>query len=169
MLSNDNGRLHVEERSQAAQKAFYGLQGAGLHFRGVEPQVASRIFSVGVRTILTYSAEAIQISPANMGKLERTQGKLIKSVLGIRKFSTNTPLLRAMNIPPVQKTIGYSCLNLLRSSLLFHSNASHFYSHILTSSHSHSANTLVSRCAPYVNDVDFIKLLICNDYIYKGV
>ena len=59
----------------SAQKAFYGLQSAGLHFRGVEPRVSAKLYCVGVRTVLMYGAEAVALSQADIKKMQKTQGK----------------------------------------------------------------------------------------------
>lgn len=60
-LCHDNGKAHINRRTQAAQKAFYGLQGAGLSFRGLHPRVSAHLYTVGVSTILTYGCEAIHV------------------------------------------------------------------------------------------------------------
>ena len=132
-LKNDGGAAHINRRLQAAHKAFYGLQGAGLCFRGVTPQVATHLFSVGVRTVLSYGREAIRLSKMCLKKLESTQGKLTKAFLGLRKTSHTTPLIQALGIPPLDTTIGLAALNLLRSSLTHSSLATPFYTHLLSS------------------------------------
>ena len=63
VLCDDGGSKHTANRVNAAQRAFYGLQGAGLYYGGVHPHVATKLYSVGVRTILTYGCEALYPSP----------------------------------------------------------------------------------------------------------
>ncbi|ELU15991.1 hypothetical protein CAPTEDRAFT_213156, partial [Capitella teleta] len=46
--------LRATLKIQEAQKSFFGFQGARLCFNGVAPEVGSHLFSVGVRTVLTY-------------------------------------------------------------------------------------------------------------------
>ena len=165
-LSNDRGGRHANERIRAAQRAFYSLQGAGLHFHGLDVHVAAKLYSVGVRTILTYGCEAIAMSRSNLTKLESTQGKLIKTVLGLRKFSRNSPLLKALNVPLIEKTVAFNSLNLLRSCIRHHSNATCFYSSLLLSPASTSGlNTLVNRCATLVPNLNFIDLVFNNSYL----
>jgi hypothetical protein len=130
-LKDDGGLTHATTRINAAQKAFYGLQEAGLCFRGVSPEVSAHVYKVGVRSVLTYGCEALRISSATMRKLESTQGKLVKAFLGLRKTSHTSPLIQALHIPPVATSIGLASLDLLRSSLLHGSSASYFYSHLL--------------------------------------
>lgn len=51
-LSNDSGGLHIERWVQDAQRAFYSLQGAGLHYEGVELVIAVKMYSFSVRSLL---------------------------------------------------------------------------------------------------------------------
>ena len=97
------------------QKAYFGMQGAGLHFSGVAPTVAADIFNIGVRTVLTYSCHALYLFLRSLRKIEVAQGKLIKSLFGLQKYSHTTPLLVALNISPACETITISALNMLRS------------------------------------------------------
>ena len=86
-------------------KAFYSLQGAELSFQGLDPPVATRLYSVGVSTILTYGCEALPIAPPIFRQLQVQQGKLIKSFLGLRRCPRTTLLERALHMPSVS---GYS-------------------------------------------------------------
>jgi hypothetical protein len=75
------GTVHVERRTSSAQKAFYGLQSAGLHFQGVDPHVSAKLYSVGVKSVMMYGAEAIALSQSNIKALATLQGKMVKSFL----------------------------------------------------------------------------------------
>jgi len=168
-LSSDGGASHTERRIQAAQKAFYMLQGAGLHFKGVDPDVAIKIYTTGVRTVLIYGCESVHICKSKLKELEKTQGKLVKSVLGLTKHSHNTPILQALNVDSISKTIGVSSLNLLRSCLLYSSNATRFYSRLLYCDHKYSEKTLVGRARDFarVHDIDVLRYIL--DTQYKNV
>ena len=167
-LKDDMGSAHVEQRTAAAQRAFYSLQGAGLHFKGLDPLTASKLFSVGVRTVLTYGIESIFIGKTNMKKLESAQGKFVKAILGLRKFSRNTPLLDAMQIPSVAQSMGTAQLKLLRSAILYGSKASKFYSFLMCddvlSANQRECNTLVNRCKSFLGDVNLVRVVTNDDY-----
>lgn len=167
-LTKGNGSRHADQRIQAAQKAFYSLQGAGLCYGGVDPSVAAHLFSVGVRTVLTYGCEALHLSPITTKKLESAQGKLVKAFLGLRKWSRTSPLLHALSIPSIAQTIGHRSLCLLRSSLLYSSRATNFYCHLLCANS--AANTLVSRANSVLrrHDIDFIDFVFNREY-FKAV
>jgi len=165
-LKDDGGLSHATTRINAAQKAFYGLQGAGLCFRGVSPEVSAHMYAVGVRSVLTYGCEAVRISNATLKKLESTQGKLVKAFLGLRKTSHTSPLIQALHIPPVAISIGLASLNLLRSSLLHSSSASHFYSHLLahvSSSGFSAIDSLVNRSSLFA----FTHGININNFIFN--
>ena len=164
-LKNDKGMAHVMKRIEAAQKSFYGLQGAGLCFRGVAPEVASHLYSVGVRSVLTYGSEALHISSSSLKKMKSVQGKLVKAFLGLRKTSHTTPLLQALKIPAIETSLGLASLNLLRSNLLYDSSASSFYSHLFRPGVDHE-NTLVQRCHQFACDhrIDILHYILDDKY-----
>jgi hypothetical protein len=68
-----NGSAHAEKRMKSTMKAFYGLQGAGLHLHGLAPHVSARLYDVGVRTVLTYGCGSVHIDSKAMRKMESTQ------------------------------------------------------------------------------------------------
>lgn len=166
-LKNDKGLAHVTKRIAAAQKSFYSLQGAGLSFKGVSPEVASHLYCVGVRTVLTYGCESLQMSKSSLKKMESVQGKLVKSFLGLRKTSHTTPLIQALKIPPIANSLSLASLNLLRSSLLYGSSASKFYLDIISSG-VHSKNTLVQRCQQdsVTHNINCLKFIFDNTYMH---
>ena len=168
MLKNDLGEAHIHRRVQAAQRAFYSLQGAGLHFGGLAPEVAADLYSVGVRTVLLFGCEAIHAKTSTLKKLESAQGKFVKSILGLPKHSKNTPVVSALKIPSIRQSVGLSCMKLLRSCILHHSNASAFYTHLLCNPSHVSPQSLVSRALTHAKElnVDFIKFLF-NDQYYR--
>jgi hypothetical protein len=154
LLADDKGVSHSERRIGAAQRAFHGLQGAGLHFGGLDPPVAGKLYCTGVRSTLLYGCEAMHIKNTLLKKIETTQGKMIKSFLGLPHSSRNTPLFSALSIPSTRLSIALSSLNLLRSCLLYPSLASHFYLYLLSGS-SFCSNTLVNRCSIFAQEFDF--------------
>jgi len=161
-LKNDGGLAHATARISAAQKAFFGLQGAGLCYRGVAPEVSAHMYSVGVRTVLTYGCEAIRLSPTTLKKLESAQGKLVKGFLGLRKTSYTTPLIQALRIPPISTSVGLASLDLLRSSLLHGSSASQFYSHALVRP-ACTSDSLVQRSSLFASKHN----ILLHSYIFN--
>jgi hypothetical protein len=166
-VANDAGRSHTQNRIKAAQRAFFSLQGAGVHFKGVDPNVAMDIFSTGVQSVLTYGCESIYMSKARLQDLDRCQSKLIKSILGLRKTSHSTPILQAVNIKPVSQCIGLKSLNLLKSCFLYKSSATKFYSHLLCNDTKYTDRTLVGRaqCFSKGHDINLMKYVL--DECYK--
>jgi hypothetical protein len=169
-LASDGGTTHTESRIKATQKAFYSLQHAGLHFKGCKPEVASHIFSMGVQTVLLYGCEAVYINKSNLKHLQSTQGNLTKAMLGLRRSSRTTPLLKALNIKDVSSVVHIQGANLLRSCLLYKSKASMFYSRLLCKmGQNDKALTLVHRSNSYFNDNGFnlLRYLMNDKYRYS--
>ena len=53
-LGDSNGYSHSVARTRASTKAFYGLQGAGISFPGVNPKVACNLYEVAVRSVIQF-------------------------------------------------------------------------------------------------------------------
>jgi hypothetical protein len=146
IIQHDKGEAHAQRRIGAAQRAFHGLQGAGLHFGGLEPALCAEVFSVAIRPILLYGCEGVHLKPASLKKMESSQGKLAKSFLGLPNFCHNTPLLTALGLPSVGQSVGLAALKLLRSTILFPSLATRFFLHLGCSSlEALCPNSLVNR------------------------
>jgi len=162
-LHDDKGESHVTRRTSGAMRAFHGLQGVGLHSKGVEPPTASHLYSVGIRPILLYACEAVPMKPSLMKKLDTCQGKICKTFLGLPHSSRNTPLFGALNIPSPSQSIGLSSLKLLRSIILFPSLATQLYRPLLLN---HPPQTLVDRALSFARSmgVSFIKFTFIDDY-----
>ena len=68
-------------------------------------------------SLLLYGIHCVNLYKSSISKLEKTQAMLIKTALGIRNSCHNTPLLKALRISSVKKSIDISCLLLLKSSI----------------------------------------------------
>jgi hypothetical protein len=66
ILKTDDRKAHVQHRIGAAQRAFHGLQGAGLNFDGLELEDSARLFSVGIRTVLLYGCETLHMRKSTL-------------------------------------------------------------------------------------------------------
>ena len=67
----------------AANKAYYSLQGAGVCRDGVSPFTASHIYTTAVQSSLLYGNDCIYTTKSDMDILDKTQGKHLKSMLGL--------------------------------------------------------------------------------------
>ena len=105
VLSSLSGNPHVEGPITAAQKAFYSLQGGGLMFNSVHPETAINIYRTAVKSVLMSGCSAIQLSKDLLCKLDSTQGKLIKVILGISYSSHTTPILEAIGVSSVSTSV----------------------------------------------------------------
>ena len=81
ILGDSKGQGQTTQRIQAANRAFYSLQGAGLNCCGVSPHTAIHIYSTAVRSCLTYGCSAVNISKTKIKELDKIQGKHIKCIL----------------------------------------------------------------------------------------
>ena len=127
-------KAKVKLRIQAANRAFYSLQGAGLNCCGVSPNTAIHIYSTAVRSCLTYGCSAVNISKTKIKELDKIQGKHIKCILGLKYNTRTTPLLEAINLSLVSKTVESMSLDLLRKCMVSDSQTHKFYFHMLRTS-----------------------------------
>ena len=66
-----------------------------------------------------------------MNELETVQASLIKTALGMPKYSRNTPILRALNIKKISRIIDERHLSLTKAALHNTSKSRTFYLHIM--------------------------------------
>ena len=166
ILANDS-HSHGESRMKAARRAFYSLQGAGLCQNGSSPYTAAHTYSVAVRPVLTYGLECVYQQKKTWHDIESLQGKFLKTALGLRQHCRSAPLLRALKVQSILKTVELAEINLLRSLFRSTSRASVFYKFLISKSFcnvSFKNKTLVSRvvltCQKY--DISLVKVL-CDD------
>ena len=170
-LGDQRGQEHVAKRSQKANKAFYTLQGAGLNTFCVSPETASHVYQTAVRSSLTYGCAAINISDRNIKLLDSSQGKFVKTILGIPYSSRTTPILQSLFIDPVFISVKKSELDLLQQCLLSDSATQSFYHYLFSVWNNGErkllSNTLLYRVLSYcdIKHINFTKY-ITND-VYK--
>ena len=123
ILSN-NTRSHAESRIQAARRAFYSLQGAGLCANGCDPHTVSYIYSTAIRPVLTYGLESTYQGSTAMNEVEVLQSKFLKTSLGVKYYCKTTPLLQALNIERVSTFVDIQKLSLYKSMFLSTSRTS---------------------------------------------
>ena len=89
------------------------------------------IYKTAVRSSLTFGCAAVNISSNNLKALDKVQGKLLKPFLGLKYYTRTTPLLEALNIPSVSKSVEMISLDLLKSGLLSSSSTQKLYLHMI--------------------------------------
>ena len=170
-LGDQKGQKHVAKRSQKANKAFYTLHGAGLNTFCVSPETASHVYQTAVRSSLTYGCAAINISDRNLKLLDSSQGKFVKTILGIPYSSRTTPILQSLFIDPVSISVKKSEIDLLQQCLLSDSPTQSFYHYLFSVWNNGErkllSNTLLYRVLSYcdIKHINFAKY-ITND-VYK--
>ena len=83
---------HSDVRIKSARRAYYGLEGAGVCCDVVASKTLTHIYKVAFQPILTYNwCAAISIDNRSVKSLEKTQGMLLKTALGIPKKSQKLP------------------------------------------------------------------------------
>ena len=168
ILSN-NHTDHVESRCKSARKAFYALQSAGLCKNGVDPYTIAHIYNVAIKPVLTYGCAAVGLFDKHVTELEKLQGSLIKTALGLSKFCRNTSLMRAMGISSVKQTIDMQYLSTLKNCITGSSKAKTFYLYLIHK-HSHynigSHSSLLSRCIKVCDEYNtsFLQFMCIDTY-----
>ena len=104
ILSN-NTKHHIDTRIKTAHIAFYGLQSGGLCADGVSPLVSAHMLSVAIQPILSYGCSTLNADRNVIKELDKAQAKLLKFALGLPKFCHNIPLLEALALKEIAKTL----------------------------------------------------------------
>jgi hypothetical protein len=145
ILDSKRGLSHAKLRISKANKAFYSLQSAGLCNNVSSPITGIHVYKTVVQSGLFYGCCAIDISKANIFRMEKQQGTFIRTVLGLSYKTHTSQLLEAVNVTKVYKSIQMSSLDLLKSSLCNTSVARYFYAYLLHSVRPGKCNSLVDR------------------------
>ena len=126
-LGNKANNIHVDNRISACRKAFYSLQGAGLCKNGLSLETAMNVFSATSKSTLLYACESLQLNKSNMSELDKTQGNLMKAIVGIGKRYHTSPLLQALECPAISSTIELNSVRLFSNIMKHSSAARNFY------------------------------------------
>jgi len=97
------------------RRAFYSLQSVGLCRRGTNPGTIGYLWMTVLRHVLTYGISCMNMSKKAIESLENCQTNLLKTVLGLKSYCRNTPILQAMNIKRISHFIGESQRDVMKS------------------------------------------------------
>ena len=126
------------------------------------------MIKVAIQPVLVYGCATINITPGAMKTLEKTQGRLVKSALGLPKYCRNTPLLKALGIRTIRQVVNNNQLSIMRNALWNTSRARNFYMCMLKKYErgviTYKHNSLISRCK-HICDSEHISL---TRYIFDG-
>ena len=167
-IGNKGNNVHVESRISSCRRAFYTLQSAGLCKKGLDVESAIYVFKSACRSIFTYGCETMYLSKANRRDLDICQGKLIKCIVGLSPKYRTTPLLQALNIQTVARSVDFCSISLLNNVLRNESGASRFYLMLIQKS-VNCPKLLTSRVRQICNDWNFNYILSClsQEYIFN--
>ena len=118
---------HIDNRITAARCTFYGLRNAGVCAKGANPFTIAHIYKTVVQPILTYGCSTLNLKHTNINELEKVPASLIKTALGLSKYSRNTPILSTLNIKKISRIIDERHLTLTKAALhnTTHQNREH--------------------------------------------
>ena len=91
---------HLNNRSVASNRTFYGIRTAGIKYPDPNINVVSDIYKTAVESVLQFGCSSIYLNKGNISKLNQLQGKLIKKCLGLGQWCHTLPLLKTMDITP---------------------------------------------------------------------
>jgi hypothetical protein len=105
---------HVEQRIQKCRSSMYSLAEIGMCYPGLSSDVKAHIWRSVCLPTLLYGCESVCLREPELRKMESTQGKLIKQVLGLSKRSHTSHLIQALDIYKVENVIGCRIVSLFR-------------------------------------------------------
>ena len=154
VLGDDCGQRHAQDKISQMNKAFYSLQGAGLNEHGLNPLTAARVFSAAVEPVLTYGCESILLDKGSLESLDKAHAKLVKSMVGLSKYSRSTPLLKALGLMRPTEIIRRKASQLLKQCIYSESATRDFYLYAMRTSDTFIKGTLPWR-ANIVTTVEY--------------
>ena len=83
-VTEENGfDAHIEDRICKAKAVAATLRAEGFCVPDIGPKLAAQLFKTFIRPVLTYGLENIKIEKRQMNNLKRSEGNIIKTLLGI--------------------------------------------------------------------------------------
>ena len=108
-------------QSERQTVPFISFTAAGLHMRGLSPEDVRHVYLRAILPIMTYVALALHLTRTYTKTMESTHGNIIKSSLGLSKYSRTSPMIKSLNVQRVESVINNQTINLLRRYLMgFH-------------------------------------------------
>ena len=104
-LGDSNGQMHVNTRVSKARKSFTVCKVTGLNRGGVSSETGVHIYTTALQSTLTYGCASENISKCNLKQLDTIHGKCVKAILDVSFYSRMTPLLQALYLDSVTKTV----------------------------------------------------------------
>ena len=98
-----------------------------MHSGGLSPDAIRHIYTLTIQPALTYGAHAIHLKKTDLQSIEKAHARIIKTSLGLSKFSKTNPLLTALKTQRRENVVKVQTLNLLRRCMSGNSLASVFY------------------------------------------
>ena len=108
---------HVKNRMRKCQQSMFAMTTMGLSYPGLNSDVKAFLWNSIGCPILLYGMESISISEKDLKSLKTTQGNIIKRIVGIKKRSHHSNLLKALKIPLVEDVIIKNSLCLYKKYL----------------------------------------------------
>ena len=62
----DKAKCHILSRNVASQKAFYSLQGAGLKFQGISPELLTSVYHSAVTSVGAFTLQILYPAAATL-------------------------------------------------------------------------------------------------------
>ena len=134
--------------------------------RGLRPEAVRHVYLLAILPIMTYAAHAVHLTRTDIKTMESTHGNIIKSSLGLSKYSMTSPLIASLDIQRVESVINNQTINLLRRCLMGDSLASQFY-WTLYKQGELDDKTLIGRASHLIqkNELTFTKTIF-NDIFH---
>lgn len=99
ILSSDNtNKEHIKKRRTAAYTALTRMYNLGFNAVEADCFFKAKMFKIYIRPVLLYGLEACCLSKSDARELKKTEGILMKRLLGISQSCHTTELFRALNV-----------------------------------------------------------------------
>ena len=116
----------VAVRRSCRKKGVYDYEAFTSMSRAILPTIR-HMYTLAIQPTLTYGAHAIHLKKTDLQLMEEAHARIIKTSLGLSKFSKTNPLLTALKTHRLENVVKVQTLNLLRRCMSGNSFASVFY------------------------------------------
>ena len=103
------------------------------------------MLSVAIQPILSHGCSTLNADRNVIKEIDKAQAKLFKSALDLPNFCHNTPLLEALALKKIAKTLQVQQLSLLRNAIINNSKERTFYMYMNKRGTTQNDKNLITR------------------------
>jgi len=117
ITSNGKARPHIEKRKTKSLAALGNLRSNGILNPEMETKHKVELFNIYVKPLIYYGTETFELNGGDLELIEKTEGKLLKSIMSVPNKCHSNLLYSALKLNTPNETLEINQLKFLQRAL----------------------------------------------------